>query len=148
MPLFPHQNLIKENEIKVNDLPEELVNLIQDFDSKFDDYEIAEEENDDEEVKEIKKELKELSSQITSEIMEYLEDNEASEEEDRRIPKDKEGILKYLFEEGQKEISLSELRKVGYPTGPFSKLLNTGEKLKSFELKKHPQDKNYRIVKL
>ncbi|HEX8547506.1 MAG TPA: hypothetical protein VF691_11130 [Cytophagaceae bacterium] len=148
MPLFPHQTLIKENDIQVADLPEELVELIKEFDSKFDDYEIAEEENDDEEVKEIKTELKELSGQITSEIKEYLEDNEVSEQEDKKIPKDKEGILKYLFEEGYKEVSISDLKKFGYPTGPFSKLLNTGEKLQKFELRKVAGDRNYKILKV
>lgn len=147
MKLFPHQILLEENEVNVKDLPNELVELINNFDAKLEDFETAEEAEEEEEIKELKKELKALSIEISGEIKEYLEENESSEEEDKVIPKDKEGILRYLYEEGYSQVSIQLLKRMGYPTGPFSKLLNTGERVGKYELKKTASQEEYGLIK-
>lgn len=155
---FEHQKLIEDNEIELENLPEELKTSIQLFNEKLEEYETAEEETDEAEVKELKAELKKLSSEISSEIREYLEEEELSEDEEdeevksnkeeKSLPKDKEGILKYLFTNNIRKVTKEDLKKYGYPVGFWDSFPMKGETIGNFKLSRNTTDEPFEILKI
>lgn len=145
---FPHQTYIQKNDIDIADLPADLREAISDFDSKMEDYEIAE-EDDEPDARAILDELKEISSSIVKEIKEYEEEEEVAEEEETMPPSTgKKEILQWLYENGVREVTKDMLKKYGYPTGFASNLTELGERVSGFELKKEIREKTYKLIKL
>ncbi|MCR6637463.1 MAG: hypothetical protein NVV82_00275 [Sporocytophaga sp.] len=158
---FPHEVLIENHDIKEAELPEELRVMVQMFDDKLKEYELAEEDGEIDEVRVLKGTLKELSSHITEEIKEALEHGELSDDDDEKeeeplqrkledkIPKDKEGILKYLYGKGIRKVSREELGNYGYPVGFFSSLTIKGETVGHYRLfRNNSSELHYQLIKL
>lgn len=157
---FPHEVLIESHDIMEAELPEDLKMMVRMFDDKLKEYELAEEEGDVDEVRVLKGTLKELSSHITEEIKEAIEHGELSDDEEEeeeanqeklpnKIPKDKEGILKYLYDKGIKKVSREELGNYGYPVGFFSSLTIKGETVGHYRLfRNNSNELYYQLIKL
>lgn len=146
---FPHQELIESNEINIKDLPSDLKKSIELFNEKFQEFETAEEEHDQAEVRELKAELKKISSRISSEIKEHLDEEELSEDqEDEKMPDDKEGILRYLYEKGIKKVTKEDLKMYGYPVGFFGSLPMKGETIGQYRLFRTNTNQPFELSKI
>lgn len=159
---FEHQKLIEDNEIDLADLPADLKRSIELFNEKLEDYETVEDESDETEIKELKAELKKLSAEIASEIKEFLEEEELSEEEEEELipkqeakskkeesmPKDKEGILRHLFNNNIRKVTKADLKKYGYPVGFWSSFPMKGETIGNYRLSRNNTDEPFEISKI
>lgn len=147
---YPHQILIDTHQINVNKLPKDLQQAIHLFDKKMKDYETAESESDEKEVKELKAALKKLSNEITFEILEHAKGEEMGEFEDElNVPKDKEGILRHLYENQITEVTKDQLKQYGYPVGFWHSFPIKGERVGGFEVSRNnANEKFYKIRKI
>ena len=109
--MYLHQKLIAENALSVDELPEELRLMFQDFEENQ--YELQENDSlENGELKALQKMLVKLDKALYHEIKELLDQESSMDLDGTEL---KESILDEFYRKGTSHVSPTVLKRAGYP---------------------------------